>query len=139
MDGTVIGPDERISPRVLAAVADLAALVPVFLATGREPGDVVRYAQELGLTTPQVSDGGAAILDPVSGAHLWSANLGQGFSQEIITTLQDTGTAFVATHALGTFSRLAQVPDWNIIRVSALDLSLEAAEAMAQRYSAART
>ena len=136
LDGTVIGPDERISPRVLAAVADLAALVPVFLATGREPGDVLRYAQELGLTTPQVSDGGAAILDPVSGAHLWSANLGQGFSQEIITTLQDTGTAFVATHALGTFSRLAQVPDWNIIRVSALDLSLEAAEAMAQRYSA---
>ena len=136
LDGTVIGPDERITPTVAAAVSELAGAVPVFLATGREPADVVRYARQLGLTGPQVSDGGAAILDPVGGGHLWSANLGPEFSREIVTLLHETGTNFVATHVQGTFSQLPQVPDWNIVRVSALDLSLDAAERMAERYSA---
>jgi HAD superfamily hydrolase (TIGR01484 family) len=135
LDGTVIGPDERTSPEVSAAVGALAAVVPVFLATGREPADVVRYARQLGLSTPQVSDGGAAIMDPVSGKHLWAANLGPEFSQEIVTRLHETGTVFVATHTQGTFWRLAQVPDWNIVRVSALDLSYNAAEELAQRYA----
>ena len=136
LDGTIIGPDERITPLVMAAVGELAAAAPVFLATGREPADVVRYARQLGLTTPQVSDGGAAILDPASGRHLWSANLGREFSKEIINLLHDTGTAFVATHVRGAFWRLAEVPDWDIVRVSALDMSPEAADAMAGRYSA---
>ena len=136
LDGTIIGPDERITPLVMAAVGELAAAAPVFLATGREPADVVRYARQLGLTTPQVSDGGAAILDPASGRHLWSANLGREFSKEIVNLLHDTGTAFVATHVRGAFWRLAEVPDWDIVRVSALDMSPEAADAMAGRYSA---
>ena len=136
LDGTIIGPDERITPRVMAAVGRLAAAAPVFLATGREPADVMRYARQLGLTTPQVSDGGAAILDPASGRHLWSANLGREFSKEIVNLLHDTGTAFVATHVRGAFWRLAEVPDWDIVRVSALDMSPEAADAMAGRYSA---
>ena len=136
LDGTVIGPDECVTPEVMAAVRELAAAAPVFLATGREPADVVRYAKQLGLTTPQVSDGGAAILDPVSGRHLWSANLGPEFSKEIVTLLHETSTAFVATHVTGTFQQLGQVPEWDIVRVSALDLTLDAAEAMAERYSA---
>ena len=135
LDGTIIGPDERITPRVMAAVGQLAAAAPVFLATGREPADVVRYARQLGLTTPQVSDGGAAILDPATGRHLWSANLGREFSKEIVNLLHDTGTEFVATHVRGTFRQLGQLPDWNIVRVSALDMCQEDADAMAGRYS----
>ncbi len=135
LDGTIIGPDEAIRPAVMAAVSELSAVVPVFLATGREPADVVRYARQLGLTTPQVSDGGAAILDPTTGQHLWSANLGAEFSEEIVTLLHNTKTNFVATHIDGTFSRLEQVPNWNIVRVSALDMPLEVANRMAERYA----
>ena len=76
LDGTIIGPDEKISPAVREAVARLAARIPVFIATGREPADVLRYSKELGLTTPQLCDGGANILDPVRGVSVWNAPLG---------------------------------------------------------------
>ena len=64
LDGTIIGPDEKISPAVQKAIARLARHIPVFIATGREPADVLQYAGELNLTTPQLCDGGANILDP---------------------------------------------------------------------------
>lgn len=135
LDGTIIGPNESISPEVHSAIAELASLVPVFIATGREPDDVVRFARELGLTTPQVSDGGAAILDPVSGRTVWTASLTEVEAEEIVRLLDRMGAAFVATHAKGTARALEEVIDWDIVRVSALDLSREAADRLAEEFS----
>ena len=81
LDGTIIGPDEKISPVVHEAIARLARHMPVFISTGREPADVLRYSKELGLTAPQVSDGGANILDPVLGVSVWAAPLGRANAQ----------------------------------------------------------
>ena len=131
LDGTVIGPDERIADATLAAVRELAAAVPVLLATGREPGDVLRYSRQLGLSTPQVGDGGAAILDPVSGRHLWHSTLGAALAERIVRRLDAMGAAFVATHTGGAWWSLEQVAAWeSVIRISALDLTPETAEAL---------
>ena len=131
LDGTVIGPDERITDGTLAAVRELAAAVPVLLATGREPGDVLRYSRQLGLSTPQVGDGGAAILDPVSGRHLWHSTLGAALAERIVRRLDAMGAAFVATHTGGAWWSLEQVAAWDaVIRISALDLTPETAEAL---------
>ena len=131
LDGTVLGPDERIADATLAAVRELAAAVPVLLATGREPGDVLRYSRQLGLSTPQVGDGGAAILDPVSGRHLWHSTLGAALAERIVRRLDAMGAAFVATHTGGAWWSLEQVAAWeSVIRISALDLSPETAEAL---------
>ena len=134
LDGTIIGPDERITPGVCDAVARLAARVPVFIATGREPHDVIRYARQLGLSTPQLSDGGAAILDPVAGKHIWSAGLGPELAAEVLALVDRLGANFVATHAQGTFRRTHDIPDGNVVRISALDLSREAADALTARF-----
>ena len=131
LDGTVIGPDERITDGTLAAVRELAAAVPVLLATGREPGDVLRYSRQLGLSTPQVGDGGAAIIDPVSGRHLWHSTLGAALAERIVRRLDAMGAAFVATHTGGAWWSLEQVAAWEaVIRISALDLTPETAEAL---------
>lgn len=135
MDGTIIGHNERISPEVHSAISELASLVPVFIATGREPADVIRFARELGLTTPQVSDGGAAILDPVSGRAVWTASLTEVEAEEIVRLLDRMGTAFVATHAKGTARALDELIDWDIVRVSALDLSRDTADRLADDFS----
>ena len=134
LDGTIIGPDERITPTVMDAVARLASRIPVFIATGREPQDVFNYAEQLGLTGPQLSDGGAAILDPVECRHVWSAKLGRELAPEALAVIQQLDVNFVATHVWGTFRRIADIPDWNIVRISALDLSREAAEELVQRF-----
>ena len=136
LDGTIIGPDERITPGVMAAVARLSARAPVFIATGREPDDVIAYARQLGLTTPQLSDGGAAILDPVAGKHIWSAGLGPELAGEVMRLIGELDANFVATHVQGTFRKQDEVPDWDIVRISALDLSRSVADALAERFQA---
>ena len=135
LDGTIIGPDELITPAVKDAVARLAAQVPVFIATGREPQDVFEYARQLGLTGPQLSDGGAAILDPVACRHIWSANLGPELAPEVLGLVEQLEANFVATHVQGTFRRVVDIPDWDIVRVSALDLSREGAETLVRQFS----
>ena len=134
LDGTIIGPDELITPRAKDAIGRLAARIPVFIATGREPHDVFNYARQLGLTGPQLSDGGAAILDPVACTHIWSANLGPELAPEVLGLVEQVGAHFVATHVEGTFRRVIDIPDWDIVRISALDLSREAAEELVERF-----
>jgi len=134
LDGTVIGPDENISPAVHEAIVRLAERIHVFIATGREPADVLRYANELGLTTPQLCDGGANILDPVQGVSTWAAPLGPVNAEAVVTRLREMGSAFVATHASGTASTFDDVPDWDLIRVSALDLDEDTADALATEF-----
>jgi len=134
LDGTIIGPDEKISPAVQEAISRLLSQMPVFIATGREPADVLRYSKELGLTTLQVSDGGANILDPVRGVSVWTAPLGPANAEAVVTKLRDMGSAFVATHASGTASTFDDVPDWDLIRVSALDLDEAAADVLVNSF-----
>ena len=49
--------------------------LPVAIASGREPSHVIRFARELGLNTPQVSDNGALILDTNTEKVIWSSPL----------------------------------------------------------------
>ena len=134
LDGTIIGPGEKISTTVQEAIARLAGHIPVFIATGREPADVLRYAKELGLTTPQLCDGGANILDPVRGVSVWTAPMGPANAEAVITRLREMGSAFVATHESGTASTFDDVPNWDLIRVSALDLNEETADDLAESF-----
>ena len=122
LDGTLIGPDERIAPAVARAVATVSERVDVCIATGREQAHAVGYARVLGLTTPQVSDNGALILDAVSGRPLWSMPLNPDVAREVVTGIDRLGLAFIATHPSGTSHEAAAISDWNLTRVSALDM-----------------
>jgi Cof subfamily protein (haloacid dehalogenase superfamily) len=62
IDGTLVGPDARLSPRIRAAIAGAVDRgVRVSLATGRRPSSAVGFANQLGLTEPIISHQGAAI------------------------------------------------------------------------------
>ncbi len=135
LDGTLIGPDELISPRVAEAVKEVARKIGVSIATGRETGDVLRYAGELGLTWAQISDNGAQILDPVSGESLWSAPLGEELSRRAMRPIIEGGREFFATHAGGAITDLSKLDTWDLTRVSALDLDRETADAMVASVS----
>ena len=134
LDGTLIGRDERISTRVSAAVGRLPDSVSVSIATGRESVDAIRFARELGLSAPQVSDNGAVILDPTDGSEIWSAPLGPRVAQGIVTELCGLGLAFIATHAGGTLRRIDEVTNWNLTRVSALDVEEDYADELVGRF-----
>ena len=134
LDGTLIGPDELISPPVADATRDVASKIGVSIATGRETGDVLKYARELGLTWPQVSDNGALIIDPASRENLWSAPiLGEELSRSVMRPIIESGYNFFATHSDGAVTDIADLDRWDLIRISALDLDADAAQSMIER------
>ena len=136
LDGTLLGRNEEISPRVARIVAQLSAKLPVSIATGREPADTIKYARQLGLTAPQICDGGATILDPATGQVFWTSPLQPAAAEDIITTLHAEGAAFIATYPGGSITRISDIPHWNLTRISALDLPEEQADALGTHFSA---
>ena len=136
LDGTLIGPNERISPPVADAIRKVSNKIGVSIATGREIGDVIKYAGELGLTWPQISDNGAVIIDPVSRQNLWSAPiLGEELSRRVMRPIIESGYNFFVTHPGGGVRDLADLDRWDLIRVSALDLDENAADSMIEMTS----
>ena len=62
IDGTLVGPDVRLSPRIRAAIAEAVDRgVRVSLATGRRPVSAVGFANQLGLVEPVIAHQGAVI------------------------------------------------------------------------------
>ena len=134
LDGTLIGPSEVITPVVKDAIGRLSRLLPVAIATGREASDVIRYARELGLSSLQICDGGATILNPVNGEHIWRSPLKPESARKVMARLQEMGSAFIATHLTGSVRDYAQIPHWDLTRISALDLQEETATKLAASF-----
>ena len=134
LDGTLIGRDEKVSPRVAAAVRQLRDSIPVSIATGREAAHAIRFARQLGLSTPQICDGGAAILDPDSGDPLWTAPLEPQLARKIVYNLHVDGTAFIATHPEGSVKTISDASGRSLIRVSALDMDEEGADRVVAQF-----
>ena len=62
IDGTLIGPDLALSPRLLAAIGEAVRRgVRVSLATGRMPSSAVVFANRLGLVEPIIGHQGAIV------------------------------------------------------------------------------
>ncbi|MBY8848588.1 HAD family hydrolase [Saccharothrix longispora] len=76
VDGTLLGLDERVSPRTAGAVGRaIAAEVPFVLVTGRPPRWVPRVAAEAGTRGYAVCANGAVLYDLDRGEVVWSRTL----------------------------------------------------------------
>lgn len=65
MDGTILGPDKRLSPTTCAAVKQLAALkVPVALVSARLPAAILPFAHQLDLKGPCAGFNGGVFFKP---------------------------------------------------------------------------
>ena len=138
LEGTLINRGEVISPRVARAVAAVSGKIPVAIATGREPADAMKFAGQLGLTAPQVCDGGATILDPANGEHLWRNPLDSADAEEIVRHLDRTEASFIATHLGGSVRHMSGIIHWNFTRVSALDLEEQVADTLVTQFRAVK-
>ena len=128
LDGTLIDSSERISARVHHAVTQTAEKLYVAIATGREPSDAIRFARQRGLDAPQISDGGATIIDPSTGRSLWRDPLDPADAESIVRHLHAMQAHFIVTHPGGSAPKFDDVPHWNLTRVSALDLEEHVSE-----------
>ncbi len=135
LDGTLIDGNEKMSPRVSRAVAKASASLHVSIATGREPDGAIPYARQLGLTAPQISDGGANVFDPTTGKSLWTAPLSQENVEEILAEIRGIDVALFATYPGGTITRAEDTAGRDLTRVSLLDVDGEMADRLLAMFA----
>ena len=138
LDGTLIGRDELISPRVAQAVIRISRNLKVSITTGREPADVIKFARQLGLTTPQVSDNGALVLDPNTGEELWRGSIDSNNARGIVDTIRRLDISLLATHAGGSVTDPSLITHWDLTRVSALDMEENQADELVACFESSR-
>jgi Cof subfamily protein (haloacid dehalogenase superfamily) len=91
LDGTLLGEDLALSPRLCAAVCRAQARgIQATLATGRAYPAATRFSRELGLTAPLICYQGAQVRAP-GGAMLHQTTLPVRYLPEVIALSQDQG------------------------------------------------
>ncbi len=135
LDGTLLGRNGRISPRVASAVQQASERLLVSIATGREITDVLRFASQLGLTAPQICDNGALILDPATGEVLFTWPLRDGTSSTVLERLHSLGMDYIATHPGGAVRPPGGREVAGLVRISALDLSEDGADRLVDDFA----
>lgn len=135
LDGTLVGADEQVSTAVAWAVRRASEVVHVSIVTGRESDSLLVYARELGLTSPQVGDNGALILDPASGEAVWSAAMSSEAASLAVQAVKESGYEFMATHEKGVIRDPARLDTRRLTRVTAFDLTGEQADGMVRQMS----
>ena len=96
LDGTLIGDDMTLSPRVRQALAQAQARgVQVTLATGRSFPDTLPFARALNISLPLICYQGGVIKHPVSGELFYRATMPRALVLEVIA--------------------LARVHDWHLV------------------------
>ena len=134
LDGTLLAVD-TVSPRVAAAVRRVDEALPVSIASGRRSFDVIHYARELGLSAPQISNGGATLLEPADSSILWNRAMPPVRAREIIDRLDKESVNFIATHPAGDAESVGEIVHWDLTRISAMDISERAADELAAAFA----
>jgi len=92
LDGTLMGEDAIISPKVKDAVRRaMEKGVRFTIATGRTFGSALLFAQELGINAPLICYQGGLIKDHLSGEVIYEQSLPLALAQEVIRFTQQRG------------------------------------------------
>jgi len=98
----------------------------VAIASGREPSDVARFARKMGLTTPQISDNGARILNPTDNTTIESHTLDVADSRLITSELPGRGMRFFAVDGWKMVRSIQEIRTWEITVIAASTLDRDA-------------
>jgi Cof subfamily protein (haloacid dehalogenase superfamily) len=92
LDGTLIGDDMRLSPRLKAAVREAQRLgVQVTIATGRTPRPILNFAAELDIHVPLICCQGGLVIDVWTGEVLHRVALPLPLLQETVDFARKRG------------------------------------------------
>lgn len=133
-DGTLAPAHMKVTPRVRACVQELTKRLPVCIVSSRDHHDIGSLATSLGLTAPQVSEGGARIFDPATRQPLWRRTLEPDDARAIIGFLHQDGLAFSAVDGARRVQAQAEVAEWTVTRVTATSLTPPQAREIAARF-----
>lgn len=135
LDGTVLPQNGRPTPAVVEAVRAASRLIPVGIASGRAQDDVCHYARLFGLTTPQVADNGAVLIDPLTGRAIHRHIIDRADVEATIKTLQPVAMRVLACDAGRFMPDATDITDWAVSIVMAQFATESEARAWAGRLT----
>lgn len=110
VDGTLLGPDERVTPRAAAVIERMAAVgVGFVLVTGRPPRWIPPVVAQLGVARFAVCANGGVLYDAADEAILWARTLGPAVLADIAAA-----AAEVLPHCQLAVERLGRVGDSDV-------------------------
>ena len=113
VDGTIAGPDHRVSPRTRAAMHGIESRgVPVVLATGRSRDNVLELAGLAGLRTPAVSCNGAVVTDPGSREDLRVRAMSAAEVEAMVRVHERSGAAYTWYTPRGVFATTSELREF---------------------------
>ncbi|MCL5676272.1 MAG: Cof-type HAD-IIB family hydrolase [Patescibacteria group bacterium] len=98
VDGTLIGHEYTISPRVKNAIFSVKDKVPVSLCTGRCFDRIHKYVNELELTSMQMCDDGGEIYDPLNHKPVYQKIIDLKTAKEIILEIKKNKWHYVVSY-----------------------------------------
>ena len=111
---------------MIEAVRQASERIPVAIASGREPSDVAHFARKMGLTTPQISDNGARILNPTDNTTIESHTLDVADARLITSELPGRGMRFFAVDGWKMARSIQEIRTWEITVIAASTLDRDA-------------
>ncbi len=135
LDGTVLPENNRPTARVVEAIAEASQKIPVAIASGRVQDDVCHFARLFGLDTPQVSDNGATLIDPLTGRAINRHILDRPVAEGVIYELKKVSSRVLACDSGRFIADPAQITDWQITIVMAKFKSESEARGWIDQYS----
>ena len=133
-DGTLAPEGMEVRPRVREAVTALSRQIPVCIASSRDFQDIRWLANSLGFRSPQISEGGAHIFDPVSGESHWYKTLTTEDAKRIVGFLDSNGLEMCVVDASRRAWSMAEVVEWQVTRITATSLDPERAKEISRDF-----
>ena len=91
IDGTVVGKDYMISPKVKQAIGKAKGKLLVSLCSQRQYPAFEHYVKELDLTATQIACGGGQLVDPGTGRDVWAQYMEEAVARELYQGLAERG------------------------------------------------
>ena len=112
-DGTLAPVHMQVTPAVRDSVTKLSRLVPVAVISSRDFHDISWLAKDLGLTAPQISEGGARLFDAQTARCLDLQCLEIPDAEDIFKLLDKQSLEFIAVDEDKRISAVNQIISWN--------------------------
>ena len=122
-DGTLAPVHMQVNPAVRDSVKKLSRLVPLAIISSRDFHDISWLAKDLGLTAPQISEGGARLFDAQSTECLFLQCLEISDAEYIFELLENERLEFIAVDDDKRISSVKQIVNWKISRITATSLT----------------
>ena len=135
LDGTTIDETETISPAVKGAIRRISRKLTVSFASSRDYIMVDKFANEIGLESLQISEGGARIFHSINKEILWFRALNFKDMKNIVKILTELRIDFMAVDGNKSINRIEEITDWEITRITAYNMSIDQENWLMKRFS----